>query len=54
MYANEEFSVTVANISATRVSGTFSGKLKILESTGKGKDEFTVTNGKFDIPIRNK
>ena len=51
-YANEGFSVTVTNISATRVSGTFSGKLKLIENTGAGKDEFTITDGKFDIPVR--
>jgi len=50
MYANEGFSVTVTNISATRVSGTFSGKLKLFE--GAGKAEVTITNGKFDIPIQ--
>ena len=53
MYANEDFSVAVTNISATRISGSFSGKLKLLESTGSGKDEFTVTDGKFDLPIHN-
>ncbi len=53
MYANEGFSVTVTNISATLVSGTFSGKLKLLKSTGAGKDEFTITDGKFDIPVRS-
>jgi hypothetical protein len=52
MYANEGFSVTVTNISATRVSGTFSGKLKLFKGTGAGKDEFTITDGKFDIPVR--
>ena len=49
MYANEGFSVTVTNISATRVSGTFSGKLKLFE--GAGKAEVTITDGKFDIPV---
>lgn len=53
MYANEDFSVTVTNISATRVSGTFSGHLKLLESTGAGKAGLSITNGKFDIPVRN-
>lgn len=53
MYANEGFSVTVTNISATRVSGTFSGKVKLLEGqTTTGKDEFTITDGRFDIPVR--
>ena len=50
MYANEGFSVTVTNISATRVSGTFSGKLKLFE--GAGKAEVIITDGKFDIPIQ--
>jgi hypothetical protein len=54
IYANDAFNVTVTNISGSRVSGTFSGKMKLVESTGKGKDEFTVTDGKFDIPVRNK
>lgn len=50
MYANEGFSITVTNISATHVSGTFSGKLKLFQ--GAGKDEVTITDGKFDIPVR--
>ena len=52
MYANEGFSVTVTSISATRVSGTFSGKLKLFEGTSADKNEFTITDGKFDIPVR--
>jgi len=50
MYANESFSVTVTNISATRVSGTFSGKMKLFQ--GAGKAELTITDGKFEIPVR--
>ncbi|MEP6682172.1 MAG: hypothetical protein ABJA35_02890, partial [Parafilimonas sp.] len=53
LYGNEGFSITVTNISATRVSGTFSGQLKLVDGTGAGKSELTVTDGKFDIPIRN-
>ena len=52
MYANEGFSITITNISATHVSGTFSGKLKLFEGKGAGKDELTITDGKFDIPVR--
>ena len=53
MYANESFSITVTNIAATRVSGTFSGKVKLMEGqTATGKAEFTITDGKFDIPVR--
>jgi len=51
VYANESFSVTVTNISSTRVSGTFSGQVKLAESTGTGKSELTITDGKFDIPV---
>ena len=53
LYANEDFNITVTNISATSVSGTFSGHLKLVDGTGTGKSEFTVADGKFDIPIRN-
>ena len=49
MYGNESFTVTVNNVSSTRVSGTFSGKVKI--GSGQGKDEYTITDGKFDIPL---
>ena len=52
IYANESFSVTVTNISATSVSGTFSGKVKLAEGqTATGKNELTITDGKFDIPV---
>ena len=50
LYGNEDFSITVKSIAASRVSGTFSGKLKIVENTGTGKNELTVTDGSFDIP----
>lgn len=46
-YSNDIFTVTISAISATRVSGTFSGKLKALSGTG----EMTITDGKFDIPV---
>ncbi len=54
LYANQAFNITVTSLSSARVSGTFSGKMKLVESTGAGKNEFTITDGKFDIPIRNK
>jgi len=47
VYSNDAFTVTISAISATRVSGTFSGKLKAV--TGSG--EMTITDGKFDIPV---
>lgn len=52
IYGNETFTVTVNNISASRVSGTFSGKMKKVTGEGSGKDEFDITDGKFDIPVR--
>lgn len=50
VYSGEAFTISVTNISASRVSGTFSGKFKIA-TPGAGKEELTVTDGKFDIPI---
>lgn len=52
VYGNEDFNITVTNISANHVSGTFSGKVKIAQGQGHGKDEFTITDGKFDIPVK--
>lgn len=52
LYGSESFTVTVTDISASRVSGTFSGKVKKAEQQGAAKDEFTITDGKFDIPFR--
>ena len=56
VYGNEAFTVTVTNVSSTRVSGTFSGQEKLVESTGTGtgtgKSVLTITDGKFDIPVR--
>ncbi|MEO8861733.1 MAG: hypothetical protein ABI358_09935 [Ginsengibacter sp.] len=52
VYGNESFTVTVTNVSSTRVSGTFSGKVKIAPGQSQGKDEYTITDGKFDIPIK--
>ncbi len=52
VYGNEPFIVTVTNVSSTRVSGTFSGKVKIAPGQSQGKDELTITDGKFDIPVK--
>lgn len=52
LYGNESFTVTITNISASSVSGTFSGKEKIAEGQGAAKDELTITDGKFDIPVK--
>jgi hypothetical protein len=47
VYINDVFDVTISSISTTRVSGTFSGKLKAVSGAG----EMTITDGKFDIPV---
>lgn len=52
VYGNEDFSITVTNISANHISGIFSGKVKIVQSLAQGKNEFTITDGKFDIPVK--
>lgn len=51
VYGNESFSITLTNISSTKVAGTFSGKFKIADGQGSGKSEITITDGKFDIPV---
>ncbi len=53
VYGNESFSIALINISSTRVSGTFSGKLKTAMGAGSGKSEVSITDGKFDIPVRH-
>jgi hypothetical protein len=50
IYGNEAFTVTVSNISSTRVSGTFSGKVKSISTPA---DELTIAEGKFDLPLHN-
>jgi hypothetical protein len=50
VYGNEAFTVTVSDISSTRVSGSFSGKVK---SASAPADELTVADGKFDVPLGN-
>jgi len=50
VYGGETCTVTITNISASRVSGTFSGKFK-KATPGAGQEELTVTDGKFDIPL---
>ncbi|HEY4337530.1 MAG TPA: hypothetical protein VGM89_16575 [Puia sp.] len=47
VYSNDVFNVTISSISATRVSGAFSGKLKPISGSG----EMSITDGKFDIPV---
>ncbi len=52
VYGNEDFNITITNISTSHVSGTFSGKVKLAQGQGQGKDEPTITDGKFDIPVK--
>jgi hypothetical protein len=48
VYGNEAFTVTVIDISSTRVSGTFSGKVKLVPASG---EDLSIADGKFDIPL---
>jgi hypothetical protein len=48
VYGNEAFTVTIIDISSTRVSGTFSGKVKLATAPA---DDLSITDGKFDIPL---
>jgi hypothetical protein len=50
-YNDDGLTVTISSISATRVSGTFSGKYKAPANTPNAKPEIEVTDGKFDIPF---
>lgn len=50
-YYSDNGSVTILTLSATRVSGTFSGKFRNSPDTPNVKPEITVTDGKFDLPI---
>ncbi|HVU58056.1 MAG TPA: hypothetical protein VHD83_23505 [Puia sp.] len=52
-YTDDPVTVTITSISATRVSGTFSGKYSWQKGTGSGnaKPSVEVTDGKFDIPF---
>ncbi|MGH2646616.1 MAG: hypothetical protein ACRDE8_03570 [Ginsengibacter sp.] len=51
-YLAAPVTVNIISITATRVAGTFSGKLSLSSDTPNGtKKEVTVTDGKFDIPF---
>ncbi|MGI8951769.1 MAG: hypothetical protein ACR2FN_09330 [Chitinophagaceae bacterium] len=53
-YGQESFRITLTNISSTRISGTFSGAMKKSEvDKSSAKSEVTITDGKFDIPVKN-
>jgi carbon monoxide dehydrogenase subunit G len=48
---NPPFTVTVTSVTATRIKGTFSGKLTDIDD-GRTKT-ITITEGVFDLPIQN-
>ena len=51
-YSTSTPSITISNLSATRVSGTFSGKMTVSPDTPNvPKQQVNVTEGKFDIPM---
>lgn len=51
-YSSSTPTVTITSLTATRVSGAFSGKLSVSPDTPNApKSEVTVTNGTFDIPM---
>jgi len=48
---NPPFTITITSISATRVKGTFSGKLKDTLHPSNTSEK-TITEGTFDLPIQ--
>lgn len=53
-YNSDSFTINVTSLSATSVSGTFSGKFSLNGNiTDTDKKEIEVTDGKFDIPMKN-
>ncbi len=53
IYNSDSFTINITSLSATRVSGTFSGKFSLNGNiTDTDKKEIEVTDGKFDIPIK--
>jgi hypothetical protein len=47
-YLSDTFTINITSLSATRVSGTFSGKF---DSENLDKKPIAITDGKFDIPF---
>lgn len=55
IYNSDSFTINVTSLSASRVSGTFSGKFKFHGNIDdKDKNEIEVTDGKFGIPVSNR
>jgi len=51
-YIAQAVTIDITSITASRVTGTFSGKLALSPDTPNGtKKEIAVTDGKFDIPF---
>jgi hypothetical protein len=51
-YWSQAVTVTLTSITASRVTGTFSGKFILSDDTPRGsKKEVTITDGKFDVPF---
>jgi hypothetical protein len=51
-YSTASATVTITSITATRVTGTFSGTMKLSPDTPNvPKRTVTITEGKFDIPV---
>lgn len=52
IYNSDSFTINITSLSATRVSGTFSGKFTLNGNiTDTDKKAIEVTDGKFDIPF---
>lgn len=52
IYNSDSFTINITSLSATRVSGTFSGKFTLNGNINEpDKKEIEVTDGKFDIPM---
>jgi hypothetical protein len=52
IYNSDSITVAINTLTASRVSGTFSGQFKVSSDTPRAeKKEITVTDGKFDIPF---
>ena len=51
-YSSSSPTIVITSLTATRVAGTFSGKMSVSPDTPNApKSEVTVTDGKFDIPM---
>ena len=52
-YNEDSVTVSIDKLTSTRISGTFSGKLRLSDDTRSKpyKDKVMITDGKFDIPF---